>query len=111
MLLLQQFPPMEDLTAALADPAAVRALPGQLILSVSHRKLVLYGVFVWVRRANSNSRKRRFPARAAARDADARGLPRGESGRGRRGSSEPPGPLPGRFERLPSSMLSAFLTS
>jgi hypothetical protein len=43
----------------------VRTLPGCLsALSVFHSKSVLYGVFVWARRA-LNRRKRRFPARAA----------------------------------------------
>ena len=43
---------------------AVRAVPGRLsALSVFLLKSVLYGAFVWARRA-LNSRKRRFPARA-----------------------------------------------
>ena len=42
----------------------VRTLPGRLsALSVFHSKSVLYGIFVWARRA-LNHRKRRFPARA-----------------------------------------------
>jgi hypothetical protein len=45
-------------------PCTVRALPGRLSgLSVSHSKSVLYGAFVWARRALSQ--KRRFPARTA----------------------------------------------
>jgi hypothetical protein len=46
--------------------ASVRAVPGRLsALSVFLCKSVLYGAFVWARRA-LNSRKRRFPARAVA---------------------------------------------
>jgi hypothetical protein len=42
----------------------VRTLPGRLsALSVFRSKSVLYGIFVWARRA-LNHRKRRFPARA-----------------------------------------------
>ena len=51
---------------------------------VSHRKYVLYGMFVWVRRALT-SRKRRFPARAdgaaaaaAGAQGDAQGVRRQE---------------------------------
>jgi hypothetical protein len=57
--------PMSNLSAKIKVKAqAVRARPGRLsALRVSHRKLGLYGVFVWARRA-LNCRKRRFPARA-----------------------------------------------
>jgi hypothetical protein len=49
---------------ALSTPRTVRARPGRLsALHVSHSKSVLYGVFVWARRALS-SQKRRFLARA-----------------------------------------------
>ena len=45
---------------------AVRARPRRSrTLSVSHFESVLYGGFVWARRAR-NGRKRRFPARAVA---------------------------------------------
>jgi hypothetical protein len=47
----------------------VRALAGRLsALGVSHRKSILYGAFVWARRA-LNGRKRRFPTRAASKKA------------------------------------------
>ena len=45
--------------------STVRARRGLSSLSVFHSKSVLYGAFVWVRRALS-SPKRRFPARAVA---------------------------------------------
>ena len=50
----------------LADP--VRARPGRRLsaLSVSHRKSLLYGAFVWARRA-LNSPNRRFLARVGSR--------------------------------------------
>ena len=45
-------------------PATVRARPGRLsTIGVPHSKSILYGVFVWARRA-LNSPKRRFSARA-----------------------------------------------
>ena len=46
--------------------ATVRALPGRLrALSVFHSKSILYGAFVWARRALKHQ-KRRFPAPRAA---------------------------------------------
>ena len=46
------------------SPRSVRAVPGRLsAIRVFLCKSVLYGAFVWARRA-LNSRKRRFPARA-----------------------------------------------
>ena len=58
-------PPTRRISAELSA-AAVRARPGRLSgLSVSHSKSVLYGAFVWARRALS-SQKRRFPAPRAA---------------------------------------------
>ena len=54
---------------------SVRALPGRLSdLSVFHSRSVVYGAFVWVRRA-LNIQKRRFPARAGRR-ADGQAAPR-----------------------------------
>ena len=64
----------------------VRAAVGRLCaLSVSHRKSILCGIFVWARRA-PNIPKRRFPARAGS----------GASGRVRRkpGHTSSPGPQP-----------------
>ena len=57
----------------LDDGFTVRAVPGRLsAISVFHSKSVLYGAFVWARRA-LNGRKRRFSARAGGRLHDARG--------------------------------------
>jgi acetolactate synthase-1/2/3 large subunit len=54
-------------------PLTVRARPGRLSgINVFHSKSVLYGVFVWVRRA-LNNQKWRFPARAGRQHRPVRG--------------------------------------
>jgi hypothetical protein len=65
--------------ALAAKKQTVRAHPGRLsALRVSHSKSVLYGVFVWARRALT-SQKRRFPARAGEKDQRGNGQAGGEA--------------------------------